>query len=85
MKKALKIIGKSVAIFFVSLIGLFALVWGGLNVSKFIIYSEYYSKESDLCKNPGLNDGFVCQGIGVIDKEDKIIIDNLINYIKSYY
>ncbi|MBE6133016.1 MAG: hypothetical protein E7180_06515 [Erysipelotrichaceae bacterium] len=74
MKKVFKIIGKSVCIFFISLISLVGLVWGGLNIGKFIIYSEYYSIESNLCKNPGLNDGFVCQGITVADAQDKIIV-----------
>ena len=67
MKKVFKIIGKSFCIFFISLISLIGLVWGGLNIGKFIIYSEYYSIESNLCRNPGLNDGFVCQGIAVAD------------------
>ena len=63
MKKAFKIIGKSVCIFFISLISLVGLVWGGLNIGKFIIYSEFFSIESNVCRNPGLSDGFVCQGI----------------------
>lgn len=33
----------------------------GLNVAKFVIYSDYYAIESSLCKNPGLSDGFVCR------------------------
>lgn len=74
MKKVLKIIGKSFCIFFISLIGLVGLVWGGLNIAKFAIYSEYYSIESNVCRNPGLSDGFVCQGISVADEQDKILV-----------
>ena len=81
MKKVFKIIGKSFCIFFVSLISLIGLVWGGLNIGKFIIYSEYYSIESNLCRNPGLNDGFVCQGITVADEQDKIIVSG---YMKDH-
>jgi hypothetical protein len=81
MKKVFKIIGKSFCIFFISLISLIGLVWGGLNIGKFIIYSEYYSIESNICRNPGLNDGFVCQGIAVADEQDKIIVSG---YMKDH-
>ena len=74
MKKILLLIGKGIGIFFASLICLFGLVLGGVNAAKFLIYSEYYSIESNLCINPGLNDGFICQGISVIDSEDKIVV-----------
>ena len=51
-------------------------VWGGLNLLKPVIYPEYYSIKSDLCTNPGLSDGFVCQGICAYEgeKEDKIFV-----------
>ena len=74
MKKTLITFGKSIAILFIGIIGLFGLIRGGLNVTKFLIYPEYYSIESNLCLNPGLSDGFVHQGIGVIDSEDKIVV-----------
>lgn len=53
---------------------LLILVWGGLNLAKFAIYSEYYGIKSNLCDNPGLNDGFVCQGIGVAEADGKILV-----------
>ncbi len=59
MKKVLKI----VAIVIASILGLILLLWGGLNIAKFFIYDDYYQIESTLCENPGLSDGFVCQGI----------------------
>jgi hypothetical protein len=41
---------------------------------KFAIYSDYYSIESTLCDNPGLSDGFVCQGICALENEGKIFV-----------
>ena len=66
VKFLLKLIG--------SLLGVVVLAIGGLNVAKFAIYAEYYSISESLCINPGLNDGFVCQGIAAWDKEDKIVV-----------
>lgn len=57
-----------------TIIGLLLVVWGGLNLAKFAIYSEYYSIESNVCTNPGLGDGFVCQGICVDDESGKILV-----------
>ena len=57
-----------------SLIALFVLVVGVLNVAKLVIYRDYYKAESNLCKNPGLNDGFVCQGIAAVDGSDLILV-----------
>ena len=37
------------------LAALAVLVWGGLNLAKFIIYSDYYSLKTDICTNPGLS------------------------------
>ncbi len=49
-------------------------VVGVLNIAKFAIYSDYYAAESALCKNPGLNDGFVCQGIAAADESGLILV-----------
>lgn len=68
MKKVLKVILAILCL----VLGLIFLVIGGLNVFKFIIYSEYYGVEETVCRNPGLGDGFVCQGICV--SEDKGVI-----------
>lgn len=72
--KALKKTGKIIAIVLAAILALFVLVIGGLNLAKFGLYSEYYSEKTNLCKNPGLNDGFVCQGIAVVDGEDLILV-----------
>lgn len=72
--KALKKTGKILAVVLASILALFVLVIGGLNLAKFALYSEYYSEKTNLCKNPGLNDGFVCQGIAAVDGEDLILV-----------
>ena len=53
---------------------------GFLNLAKFAIYSEYYSVKTDICKNPGLGDGFVCQGICYYDPQEKILVSG---YMKN--
>ena len=70
----LKKITKHISIIVLSIIALFLLVIVGLNISKFVIYREYYKAESNLCKNPGLSDGFVCQGIAAVDDQDIILV-----------
>ncbi|MBR6535560.1 MAG: hypothetical protein IKT65_08265 [Clostridia bacterium] len=62
-------------------VALFVLVIGGLNIAKFAIYSDYYAIKSDLCTNPGLNDGFVCQGIFAHEKSEKIFVSG---YMKDH-
>ncbi len=57
-----------------TILGIILLVWGGLNLAKFVIYSDYYGMKTDVCKNPGLSDGFVCQGICYVDDHDKILV-----------
>ncbi len=72
--KILRITGRAAIIVLCSLLALILLVWGGLNIAKYAIYSDYYSIKESLCKNPGLGDGFVCQGIAMCDGEDKILV-----------
>ncbi|MBQ8372502.1 MAG: hypothetical protein IJX38_06180 [Clostridia bacterium] len=57
-----------------AIVALVFLVWGGLNLLKFAIYSDYYSIEETLCDNPGLGDGFVCQGIAISEEDGKILV-----------
>lgn len=59
------------------LIGVICLVVvavGGLNVAKYAIYSEYYSISDNVCKNPGLSDGFACQGIGYNEENEVFVV-----------
>lgn len=65
---------KGLLIFIAAVLCLALLLVGGLNIAKFPIYSEYYSMEETLCTNPGLNDGFVCQGICVSEENDVILV-----------
>lgn len=74
MKNVLKKIGKITYLALISLISLIVLVWGGTNILKFLIYSQYYSLEETICRNPGLNDGFVCQGIAYEQENDLFIV-----------
>lgn len=69
MRKILKII----LIILGSILSLIIIALLGLNILKFAIYSDYYNYSENVCKNPGLNDGYVPQGIAVSDEDDLII------------
>ncbi len=72
--KLLKKAGKICMIVLIVLLALFLLVVGGLNIAKFVLYRDYYAAASAVCKNPGLSDGFVCQGIAAADEADVILV-----------
>ena len=74
MKKTFKTIGKIALIVLAALLAVVILVIGGFNIAKFAIYKEYYSIETSICKNPGLNDGFECQGITVNEKQGAFLV-----------
>ena len=74
MKKATMIILKILLIAIISVISLVLLGLIGLNIAKFFIYRDYYSSKTDVCTNPGLNDGFVCQGIAVSEENNVILV-----------
>ena len=67
-------LAKILGIFLAAVLCLALILVGGLNLAKFPIYSEYYSIEETLCTNPGLNDGFVCQGICVSEENEVILV-----------
>lgn len=50
------------------------IAWTGLNIIKYILYSDYYSNKTDITDIPGLNDDFVCQGICVSEEQGKILV-----------
>ncbi|MBR2871266.1 MAG: hypothetical protein IKB98_07830 [Clostridia bacterium] len=79
--KALKKTGKIALIILIVLASLFLLIFGGFNALKFAIYSDYYSIKENVCKNPGLSDGFVCQGICAVEEQDKILVSG---YMKDH-
>lgn len=53
---------------------LIGIIWGGLNLDKVKLYPDYYSVKTDVCTNPGLNDGFVCQGIAAYEEDGKFFV-----------
>ena len=72
---------KGILAFLVGIISLVVVAWGGLNIAKFAIYSEYYSINENVCKNPGLNDGFVCQGVAANEANNVFIVSG---YMKDH-
>ena len=81
MKKILLIVGKVVMFIILGVLALFLLTVIGLNMAKHFIYSDYYSIKTNICKNPGLNDGFVCQGIAVSEENEAIFVSG---YMKDH-
>jgi len=74
MKKIVKIAGKVLLFTLCGILAVILLVIGGLNVAKFVIYDDYYAIKTDVCKNPGLSDGFVCQGITISEENNVILV-----------
>ena len=74
MKKIIKKTGKILLWLVCIILALILLVLVGLNIAKYGIYSDYYSYRDAVCINPGLNDGFVHQGICVDDESGKIVL-----------
>ena len=70
MANVLKNIGKVLGVILAAFVAL--LLVG--NMVKLLVYTEYFSVSEKLCRNPGLNDGFVCQGICVSEEEDIILV-----------
>ena len=73
-KKLLSVIFSKAMKVSVGIIIGFGLFIGLFNIVKLGIYGEYYSVKSDLCKNPGLSDGFVPQGIAAVESEEGDVI-----------
>lgn len=74
MKRVIVKIGKIAYITAVFLFALVVLLPAVVNVVKFAVYPEYYSVKEDLCFNPGLNDGFVCQGVCANEPTDQFLL-----------
>lgn len=72
--KVLSFLLKFILIALISVILLVLLCLAGLNIAKFFIYSDYYAIEEDLCNNPGLNDGFVCQGVAISEENERVLV-----------
>ncbi|MBR2293648.1 MAG: hypothetical protein IKA44_05015 [Clostridia bacterium] len=70
----MKLLGKVTLIVLCVLLAVVLLVLGGLNLLKFAIYADYYAVKTDVCKNPGVSDGFICQGICADEGSGKIFV-----------
>lgn len=67
----MKILLKILKIFSITILSFFLFI-GIMNIAKFAIYKQYYSIEESVCKNPGLNDGAIPQGVAVDENENII-------------
>lgn len=83
---------KRVLIFLLSVLAVLLIAIGGLNLAKRAIYPEYYENVTDLCVNPGINDGFMCQGICVYEETNQFIVSGYMAdgsasrlYITNFY
>ena len=74
MKKIIANILIAVASTVVGILVFLLLGWGILFIAKYPIYFDYFLVKSDLCKNPGLSDGFVCQGICIDDNSGRVFV-----------
>lgn len=79
--KILKLTGKILLIALCSVLALVILFLGSLNIAKFAIYNDYYAIKTDICKNPGLSDGFVCQGVSAYEEGGKFFVTG---YMKDH-
>ena len=74
MKKTLKGMTKFLFGFVIFVLAFLIAVITRLNLEKVTMYSAFYAYRDVVCKNPGLNDGFVHQGICVDDNSGKIVL-----------
>ena len=72
--KTVKKVGRITLSALIVTLALLMAVIGVLNIAKFALYRDYYNAETALCKNPGLSNGFVCQGIAAADGSAQILI-----------
>ncbi|MBQ2757840.1 MAG: hypothetical protein IJF31_05075 [Clostridia bacterium] len=70
----MKKIGRIALVIVLTAVAVLLLALGGLNLAKYGIYSEYYGVKSNLCENPGLSDGFVCQGVAVAESDGVVLV-----------
>ncbi len=78
-EKFFKVFFKTILIILASLMCLIFVVWSGLNLTKYAIYDYYYSIKSDMCLNPGLNDGFIPQGIAAVEENEIYLTSGYMN------
>ena len=71
--KAVKLISKNLMIAVGAIIALFLLAWLSLHVAKYFLYSDYYKQRENVSSIPGLNEGFVPQGLDYDAETDTYI------------
>lgn len=81
MNKSLKTAKKVFFFAIIVILSLFLFIIGGISLIKYAIYPDYYSIKTDICKNPGLSDGFICQGICAYEEGGKILVSG---YMKDH-
>jgi hypothetical protein len=69
--KVVKKLVKFLVLFVLFIVAIIASIQG---IVKPILYKEYYSIYNEVCKNPGLNSGFIPQGIAVDEYNGKMIV-----------
>ncbi len=81
MQSRIKKVFKVFMVIVLCIIAVVFVLWGGLNLLKFAIYKDYYNVKQSVCVNPGLNDGFVCQGICAYESSegDKFLVSGYMN------
>ena len=84
--KAVKLISKIFVFLVGSVIVLFLLAWLSLHIAKYFMYSDYYKGRENVSSIPGLNDGFVPQGLDYDEKTDTYIHSGYNGkYIEIYF
>ncbi len=73
-KKRMPLAVKIILIVLACIIGLLLIIWGGLNLYKYIGFSDYLSIRTNVCSIPGINSGFVNQGIGYNEETGEYIV-----------
>ena len=75
MKTILKLLAVKIILWILGVaLALALLTLGVLNIAKFVLYADYYGIKTDVCTNPGLSDGFACQGICADEASERILV-----------
>jgi hypothetical protein len=67
-----KRIGKISLLVLLAAVALFFVVWGGFRIARVAVYDDYLSNKETVCKIPGLNKGFVPQGLTHVNEKTYI-------------
>ena len=73
-KKRMPLALKIILIILAVIIGLVLIAFGAINIAKFVSFGDYLSLRTDVCAIPGINSGFVNQGVGYDDETGEFVI-----------